>query len=68
MKITKATDIQRTNNWRILIYGKAGLGKSTKLCKRLLIAGNQFSITFQRKYRLLKDKGKLKTLLILKQY
>lgn len=29
MKITKATDIQRTKNWRILIYGKAGLGKTT---------------------------------------
>ncbi|AYP28617.1 hypothetical protein SWK1_031 [Streptococcus phage SWK1] len=53
MKIIKATNIQRTKNWRILIYGKAG---------------NQFSITFQRKHCLLKDKGKLKTLLILKQY
>ena len=29
MKIIKATNIQRTNNWRILIYGKAGLGKTT---------------------------------------
>lgn len=34
MKITKATDIQRTNNWRILIYGKAGLGK-TSLIKNM---------------------------------
>lgn len=24
MKIIKATNIQRTKNWRILIYGKAG--------------------------------------------
>ena len=29
MKIIKATNIQRTKNWRILIYGKAGLGKTT---------------------------------------
>ena len=29
--------------------------------------GNQFSIIFQRKHYLLKDKGKLKTLVILKQ-
>ncbi|MGQ9412180.1 AAA family ATPase [Streptococcus pluranimalium] len=29
MKITKASDIQRTKNWRILIYGKAGLGKTS---------------------------------------
>ncbi|WP_341533953.1 AAA family ATPase, partial [Streptococcus porcinus] len=35
MKITKATDLQRTNNWRILIYGKAGLGK-TSLIKQLI--------------------------------
>lgn len=34
MKITKATDIERTKNWRILIYGKAGLGK-TSLVKHL---------------------------------
>ncbi|AZF90638.1 hypothetical protein CHPC873_0035 [Streptococcus phage CHPC873] len=34
MKITKATDIQRTANWRILIYGKAGLGK-TSLIKNM---------------------------------
>lgn len=34
MKITKATEIKRTNNWRILIYGKAGLGK-TSLIKYL---------------------------------
>ena len=31
MKITKATDLSRTNNWRILIYGKAGLGKTSQI-------------------------------------
>ncbi|MDY4510759.1 AAA family ATPase [Streptococcus hyovaginalis] len=29
MKITKASDLERTKNWRILIYGKAGLGKTS---------------------------------------
>lgn len=29
MKITKATDIELTKNWRILVYGKAGLGKTS---------------------------------------
>ena len=28
MKITKATEITRTHNWRILIYGKPGNGKT----------------------------------------
>ncbi|KLK45577.1 AAA family ATPase [Streptococcus agalactiae] len=28
MKITKATDITKTHNWRILIYGKPGNGKT----------------------------------------
>lgn len=29
MKITKATDIELTKNWRVLVYGKAGLGKTS---------------------------------------
>lgn len=29
MKITKATDIERTKNWRVLLYGKPGLGKTS---------------------------------------
>lgn len=29
MRITKASDLERTKNWRILIYGKAGLGKTS---------------------------------------
>lgn len=29
MKITKATDISRTQYWRILLYGKPGLGKTS---------------------------------------
>ncbi|MFD3081148.1 DNA-binding protein, partial [Streptococcus agalactiae] len=28
MKITKATEITKTHNWRILIYGKPGNGKT----------------------------------------
>lgn len=28
MKITKATDISRTQYWRVLLYGKPGLGKT----------------------------------------
>ena len=34
MRIIRAKDIQRTKNWRILIYGKAGLGK-TSLIKNM---------------------------------
>ena len=29
MKIIKATDIERTHNWRVLLYGKPGLGKTS---------------------------------------
>ncbi|MDN5425847.1 MAG: AAA family ATPase [Lactococcus lactis] len=29
MKITKATDISRTQYWRVLLYGKPGLGKTS---------------------------------------
>ena len=29
MKIVKAENVKRTRNWRILIYGKAGLGKTS---------------------------------------
>ncbi|AAA98598.1 Sak4-like ssDNA annealing protein [Lactococcus phage BK5-T] len=29
MKITKATDINRTQYWRVLLYGKPGLGKTS---------------------------------------
>lgn len=29
MKITKARDIERTKNWRVLLYGKPGLGKTS---------------------------------------
>ncbi|MEY8435069.1 AAA family ATPase [Streptococcus hyointestinalis] len=29
MKITKATNIELTKNWRVLVYGKAGLGKTS---------------------------------------
>lgn len=29
MKITKATDISRTQYWRVLLYGKPGLGKNS---------------------------------------
>ncbi|MTB64104.1 AAA family ATPase [Streptococcus sp. zg-86] len=29
MKITKATEIERTKNWRVLLYGKPGLGKTS---------------------------------------
>ncbi|WP_242258133.1 AAA family ATPase [Streptococcus thoraltensis] len=29
MKITKATDLQRTGNWRVLLYGKPGIGKTS---------------------------------------
>lgn len=29
MKIIKATDIERTKNWRVLLYGKPGLGKTS---------------------------------------
>ena len=29
MKIVKAKNVKRTRNWRILIYGKAGLGKTS---------------------------------------
>ena len=31
MKITKATDLSRTDNWRILLYGKPGLGKTSAI-------------------------------------
>lgn len=34
MKITNASNIELTKNWRILVYGKPGLGKTT-LIKRL---------------------------------
>ena len=29
MKIIKASEIERTNNWRVLLYGKPGLGKTS---------------------------------------
>ncbi len=29
MKITKAVDINRTQYWRVLLYGKPGLGKTS---------------------------------------
>lgn len=31
IKITKATDINRTENWRVLLYGKPGLGKTSAI-------------------------------------
>ena len=31
MKITKATDINRTENWKVLLYGKPGLGKTSAI-------------------------------------
>lgn len=31
MKITKATDISRTQYWRVLLYGKPGLGKTSAI-------------------------------------
>lgn len=31
IKITKATDINRTENWKVLLYGKPGLGKTTAI-------------------------------------
>lgn len=50
MKITKATDLQRTNNWRILIYGKAGLGK-TSLIKQL--KGNTLVLSLDNSHKVL---------------
>lgn len=31
MKITKATDLKRTENWRVLLYGKPGIGKTSAI-------------------------------------
>ncbi|WP_195927786.1 AAA family ATPase [Lactococcus lactis] len=31
IKITKATDINRTENWKVLLYGKPGLGKTSAI-------------------------------------
>lgn len=31
MKITKATDLSRTENWKVLLYGKPGLGKTSAI-------------------------------------
>ena len=31
MKIKKAAEIKRNENWRVLLYGKAGLGKTTAI-------------------------------------
>ncbi|WP_438467833.1 AAA family ATPase [Streptococcus pluranimalium] len=31
MKITKATDLKRTENWRVLLYGKPGVGKTSAI-------------------------------------
>ena len=42
MKITNASNIELTRNWRILIYGKPGLGKTTLIkqlkCKTLVLS------------------------------
>ena len=50
MKITKATDLSRTNNWRILIYGKAGLGKTSQI-KHL--KGNTIVLSMDNSHKVL---------------
>lgn len=50
MKITKATDLSRTNNWRILIYGKPGLGK-TSLIRHL--KGNTIVLSMDNSHKVL---------------
>jgi phage nucleotide-binding protein len=50
MKITKATDLIRTNNWRILIYGKAGLGKTSQI-KHL--KGNTIVLSMDNSHKVL---------------
>ena len=50
MKITKATDLSRTNNWRILIYGKPGLGK-TFLIRHL--KGNTIVLSMDNSHKVL---------------
>lgn len=50
MKLTKATELSRTKNWRILIYGKAGLGK-TSLIKHL--KGNTIVLSMDNSHKVL---------------
>ncbi|WP_019299148.1 AAA family ATPase [Lactococcus garvieae] len=50
MKITKATDISRTKNWRILIYGKAGLGKTSQI---KYLEGNTIVLSMDNSHKVL---------------
>lgn len=50
MKITKATDISRTQYWRVLLYGKPGLGK-TSAVKGL--TGRTLVLSFDNSHKVL---------------
>lgn len=52
MKITNASNIELTRNWRILIYGKPGLGKTT-LIKQL--KGKTIVLSLDNSQRVLAD-------------
>lgn len=50
MKIIKAKDIQRTENWRVLLYGKPGIGKTSVIKK---LKGRVLVLSLDNSYRVL---------------